>query len=321
MRIEKLSNDFTPRHKGLLFGIDTERYTPSDILVEVMDMATNEVVATQQLRSIISAEVNIAPYVKLLAESSPSLSLHTAFREIPTASYAIRVGELLSEPVRVSVNRTSLYSPSLITTSSRNRHIAYGEKDELLIAAIPQGVLTANILSDRGETLTLEATAAMGIAALVLSTEDFSAETNSLDVELLYNGVAFDKLHYTLLAPRRGAVRLAWISSKGSVEYYTFPVVAKRELKSEKKSIDSYSGRQVVRSVSESILSLFSRYEPRITIEALAEIVASPKVWIVGKEEYQAVEVLSAEVERNLFGEPDLVALSIAEWRREESVL
>ena len=54
MRLIKLSEDFTPRHEGLLYGIDVESEQPRDVTIEVVDMASSEVVATQRLREMSS---------------------------------------------------------------------------------------------------------------------------------------------------------------------------------------------------------------------------------------------------------------------------
>ena len=65
MIITKLSDDLTPLHKGIFFGIETESDTPSDLLVEVVNIQSGAVVAEQQLHNVTSADVNIAPYITL----------------------------------------------------------------------------------------------------------------------------------------------------------------------------------------------------------------------------------------------------------------
>ena len=50
MRIIKLSEEFTPRHEGIFFGLDTENEMPADVTIEVVDMASEEVLAQLQNR-------------------------------------------------------------------------------------------------------------------------------------------------------------------------------------------------------------------------------------------------------------------------------
>ena len=40
MKIEKISENFTPLHEGILFGIDTECEEPTDIEVKIIEMIT-----------------------------------------------------------------------------------------------------------------------------------------------------------------------------------------------------------------------------------------------------------------------------------------
>ena len=63
MKITKLSDNFTPIHKGIYFGIETEESAPTNLEVEIIDSSTSEIVATQQLREVTSATINIAPYL------------------------------------------------------------------------------------------------------------------------------------------------------------------------------------------------------------------------------------------------------------------
>ena len=71
MKITKLSKNFTPLNKGIYFGIDTESDTPTTLTVEIIDSSTTEVIATQQLREVTSAKVNIAPYLPRFEEYKP----------------------------------------------------------------------------------------------------------------------------------------------------------------------------------------------------------------------------------------------------------
>lgn len=321
MRIIKLSEDFTPRHEGLLYGIDVESEQPRDVTIEVVDMASSEVVATQRLREITTAEVNIAHYIEPITGYTPSHAAHTTFKEAPSRCTMIRSGEDFSAPIITSVNRCHISRPSCVCAMPNRRTISYGEVDEVLILAAEGETLTANIVADTGESLSLDYGTATGAAILSISTKDFGKKFRTLDVELLCNGESLGHLHYTAVPAYKGSLRLAWVSGAGSIERYTFPVVVKSQLSTVKESIDTSEGRRVVSAVSKSILSLKSRYEAAATIEALAEIISSPRVWIEGASGCAEVEVESLSVDKNLFNEPDIVAINILEWRKEEPMV
>lgn len=318
MRIINLSEEFTPRHEGIFFGLDTENEMPADVTIEVVDMASEEVLARKLLRSVTTAEVNVAPYLLPNEEYTPSKSTHTTFKAAPSRCCIVRSGDDFSAPITTSVNRYRVSLPTVVSAMPSLRTISYGEVDEVLILTNGADILTANIVADTGESLSIDYSAATGAAILLISTKDFGKKFRTLEVELLCNGEYFGSLRYTVMPLHKGAVRLAWISRSGSIERYTFPLGVKSQLNSVKESIDTPEGRRVVRAVSESILSLKSRYEASATIEALAEIVSSPRVWLEGATGCREVEVTSSTVDKNLFNEPDIVAINIREWRKEE---
>ena len=322
MKFEKHSNNFTPLCQGILFGIDTQSKIPTDVEVEIIDDVTGEIVATQQLRGITVGEVNIAPYIPLLSGYSPTPIAHTHFCEAPVATYRIRVGEEVSAPISVSVNNELPASlPALIASMPHSRSISRTESDELLLLGEEGATYTARIVADTGEILSLEYISATGAAILCISAEDFGSDVRTLDIELLCDGEALGSLHYSLRPRYKGSVRVAWLSRKGTMERYTFPVTAKMQYSSQKRVVETLKNREVANIASACDMALVSRYESRETIQALAEIICAPKVWVEFNDGWKEVIVTSSKLEYNLFGEPDNVRIDICEWSREEGVL
>lgn len=321
MKITKLSNNFAPRHKGIFFGIDTEGTTPTNFVVEIIDADTAEVVATQQLREVTSAEVNIAPYLPRFEEYQPAPALYTTISDTPYARYKIRVGEVESEAVIVSVNRIEAGEvPTIITAMPNRRRIYRGECDEVLIITDGGKSISAEITSDTGEQLHIEHYVATGAGTLTLSTEDFGADIKSLEITLYCEDEVFGRLHYSVKSAPKTATRLAWLSDAGSIERYTFPVSHKVERSVERKTALSPEGVQTTLCRTKLCQSLSSQFEPSATIKALAEIASSTKVWVESQEGLKSVEVMSHSIEQNLFGESDCVCLDICTLNREDSL-
>ena len=319
MRLEKLSNNFTPLREGILFGIDTESDIPTDVLVEIVDDSTNEVVAVQQLRGIVTGEVNIAPYIPDFAGYVPTTESHIHFCEAPVATYRIRIGEVISEPISVSVNNESASAlPSLHSAMPRSRSISYGETDELLLLGNKGADYEVTITADTGEALYFDYLSPAGAAILCISTEDFGTDPHSLEVDIHCDGVSLGLLHYRLRPRYNSSARVAWLSRKGSIEYYTFLVTSKALLTSQKSCIETLKGRHLVASSSECEMTLVSRYEPRETIQALAEMVCSSMVWLEIDDGWAEVVITSTNVEYNLFGEPDNLRVNLCIWSNKE---
>lgn len=321
MKITKLSNDFTPIRKGIYFNIDTEGTTPTNLVVEVIDSSTLEVVATQQLREVTSAKVNIAPYLPRFEEYKPMQKFCTAISGAPCAHYKIRVDSVESEVITISVNNIEVEeTPTIISTMPNSRRISHGECDEVLIITGEGRDITAEITADTGEQITLEHHATTGTNILTISTEDFGTNIHTLEIVLRCDGEAFGSLRYHVTPPLKTATRLAWLSDKGTIERYSFPVSHKAKRSVERSAIHTIDGVQTTQCRTKQTLSLISRFESSATIEALAQIISSTKVWRVCGDKLERVEVVTSASEQNLFGEPDCICIDISTLNEEERI-
>ena len=317
MKIERISRDFTPLCEGILYNIETESEEPTDIEVEVIEMATGEVVATKLLRNTARATINIAPYMEILAEYAPSSHQQTSLAEAPTAAYKIRIGDIESEEVVVSVNRCKIGStPCVVTSFPISRQLRQGESDEVLIVAGRGKTIYTEIVADTGEVLYLEHLTSSGAATLTIVADDFESAVGSFDVATRCEGKTLASLHYEVKPPLKTVTRMAWLSECGAIEQYSFPVTYKAKLHTKRQTFATAEGFAAQGQTRQQI-SLCSRLEPRATIEALAQIASSPKAWVENEGKWHSVEVITPEVEYNLFGEPSFIHLDICLWQRE----
>lgn len=318
MNLEKLSSNFTPRQQGIFFGIDTERDEPTDIVVEIINRDSNKVVATQTLRNVVTAKVNIAPYVDIPAYYEPTDCRVLSFVDMHTFRYAIRVEDIESEDIILSVNRTELKElPTIVTSQPFSRHISQGECDELLIATDAYSDLYAEITTNLGESISVEYYCKSGIVLLSVPIEQLDCTTRSFDLRVECNGETMGVVHYAVAPRRRGSVRLAWLSDEGSIEQYTFPISSRSFRSVGKRTASTLKGEITSQCNAKRSITVCSRYEPIATIEALAQIVHSPKVWIEEGDRWQSVEILSSDIEYNLFGAPASIALDVCLWQKE----
>ena len=64
-------------------------------------------------------------------------------------------------------------------------------------------------------------------------------------------------------------------------------------------------------------ISLCSRFESSKTIETLAQIATSPKVWVEDNTGITLVEVTTPNIDYNIFGEPSHIHFDICLWQKE----
>ena len=321
MKINKLSDNFTPLHEGIFFGIDTEEESATDLVVEILERSTGEVVATQMLRKVVSAKVNIAPYVNRFAEYRPTSHHQTAFSEAPAAAYKIRIGDTESEEVIVSINRTKIgTAPALVTSLPQARRIARGENEEVIILSNKGDLICVEMEADNGEILYFEQIATSEASILSISPDEFDEEVKAFDVTLYCEGITLNTLRYTIALPTQNATRLAWISESGAIERYTFPQLSKATLSTRKQSFMTSEGLCTAHCRTKQTISLSSRFEACATIEALAQIASSPKVWMEQDNHFNLVEVTTSEISYNLFGEPSHINFNLCLWQKEVAV-
>ncbi len=317
MRIDKLSSNFTPLDEGIRFGIDTESDSATDICIEIIDVTTNEVVATKLLRDTTSTTVNIAPYIHAVGGYTPATAKKFAFRDVPTATYKVRVGEVESEEVTISVNRRNIGSePAIVGDFPHLREISRNEIDEVLMI-VPKGApLYVEVITEN-DMQTYDHVAENEAVSFTIAPIELADEAQNFDVRIYVDDNEICSLHYSLTPQHKTSARLAWVADSGAIERYTFPLVSQKSSVAEKQSFMGSDGICSVRSSAKQILSLRSQFEPRATIEALAQVVYSPKVWLEQNGEWLSVEVATSQVEYNLFGEPNFLVLEVGLWQKE----
>ena len=321
MKITKLSDNFTPIDKGIYFGIETEESAPTNLEVEIIDSSTSEIVATQQLREVTSATINIAPYLSRFEEYEPMQDCCTSISDAPCARYKVRINSIESEEIIVSVNSIEVgEGATMITSMPRNRRISHGESDEILIVTDCGESVYAEITANTGTQLHLEHHTTTGVSRLLLATKEFDSNVKTLDISLYCAGKIFGTLRYYVTPPIKTATRLAWLSESGSIEQYSFPLSNKTSRKVEKQTIYTSKGVETVQCRTQEVLSLASRFEPSATIEAISQIVSSTRVWRESNGQLERVEVLTHSIEQDLFGKPGSINIEICALNKEEKV-
>lgn len=319
MKITKISNDFTPLHQGILFGIDTETEEPTDLVVEIINSMSGEVVATQMLRNATKSQVNIAPYIQQPANRTPSTQEYPTIKDVPTYAHHIRIGNSVSESITTCCNTEAVVPPSLVSAMPHTRRISRHERDEILLVVGINKNIVVDISTDTNDTSTIYHTSTTGCSLLSLSPLDFDAESRSIEVVISCDGALLGTLHYNIAPTFKESIRLAWVSQCGSIERYTFPAAISARRQTKRQTVRTTDGWSATGSTEYS-LSLSSRYEPRAVTKALAEIASSPKVWIEKDSSLTEVVVTNSTIDCNLFNEPDCVNLDLLVWRREEVV-
>ena len=297
--------DFTPLERGVVFTVGSTE--ECDITVEVVDCRTDSVVATKIIRGVESADIDIAPYVANIARPQPSLDPECSLESVPVAAYYIVASSGVwrepSDRVYLSFNRREVECNTVYSVVPNNRTIGYGESDDICFVAQPDATLYVWINSDSGECRYLDLEKTTGINQLHIATAEFSAASRELTVEIYGDSGLLQQLHYDVVPYSKGSLRVAWVSTNGMVEWYTFSTTLKKSIVAEREVLFTNP------NVGQSVLSRSSRC---ITVrshalsdemaELLSTIVASPMVWLEIEGALVPAEVLETEMESYSFG-------------------
>ena len=268
----------------------------SELLLNILDVSNGKTLGSKRYFNTTSGTTNIAPMIRKNIRFTPQTG-RIGFYEAKDRCISVQLsGENTFSEVRTFLaTKDQATTSSLLTSMPRQRIIAYGEYDEItcLIPSNYSIVLQSDTLSnpitynyDKGEPLTL----------FRLETGYFAPSVKKISLEIVVEGETIDRIDYTVVSESERGCRLAWRSTAGSIEHYTFPVVKSIIQKTDKEQIySSTSGYTDIGIETVQTTTLVSAYEPNSTIIALSGLFTSPQVWRVQDTQYEEVDLLPTE--------------------------
>lgn len=260
-------------------GLDASGYTD----VRLIDARSDRTLALKRFYRTATAEVNAAPAARSVIRFSPPAG-PSGICPVPERT-ALIAAEADGErtPVRLfTAGRGLPPLPSVPTTLPPRRTLARGEYDELTLLVPDNCLVELTRRFGDGESF-WEAFQLLPVtrtepAAFVVHADKYEPDTVGLDLVIRSGDEPIRTFAYDFVSRPAGARRVAWRSSLGSIEHFTFPV--EEELSQTVPATDGAASREALLAERTRTLTLRSGYEPREVIAALAEIVRSPDVWI-----------------------------------------
>lgn len=304
----KVPDNFASAFGELVYGISgLEQSRVVD--AEVLTGASNVPVGVKRVVGGGGVAVNISGYVRRGLAPSPVMPEGIGI----TTGNGLSVAAAVSctgtvSPVRTFIGAVrGLSEYEAMTVLPPERRIGWDEWDTVSVPVL------AGSLSYRWETVggagcsyaseavavsRSVATLAVDMAAVRRMLDEAGADAESvtgLKVSLLAGQEAVVSLEYEICRPPAGAVRLCWFNAMGGFDFHTFGVSETETLDAGKEVFLSHDGYRTACVQSERRSELVSGYMPRLWIEGLSGIAASPLVWRVDEEGYTPVDVLSGE--------------------------
>ncbi len=286
-----------------------------DAVLQLHDERSGQLLGSKALYGATQGQLNLGPLVRSHFDPVPSTGSSGFYPGISRTIRAYATVDGVASAVRTftAADRT-LTPPEVATTLPLHRLIAYGESEEITCCLpVAYRIEVAGNTMMRPVSYDYTPADAVGeLSVFRLDTTDLPAETTHFTVRIVADDREVTRIEYTLTPHCAGGYRLAWLSRAGSIEHYTFPVVRRRTIQVTKESFEGIAGgRRDGVIVCEEQVTLRSAYEPAAVIAALAEIVASPRVWRVEGELYEEVAVRPAEQTVQQYGSLRCVELTI----------
>lgn len=235
----------------------------------------------------------------------PRVATACQFMRVADRDVAIRLAyddnTLLTPTVRFTASHKPLYPLSAFGPREQWRTLSQGEFDELSFIA-PEGArLEAYCRCGGGEWIELASLQDSGEEDIFLLTVEadhlFSVVGGERDVELMVYvaGNEVVRVHYSVDAPRKDDVRLAWLNEYGSISYHTFHRNASEQIHSSRNESQTAHGTEILSLQGWRSLSLESGFLSSGEMESVAGVVTSPMVWIVEGGNFAPVTLTSSK--------------------------
>lgn len=280
--------------KPLLYNLEFEQ-RQEQVAVEIYDLLSSEQLGRIMLYNVSTAEIDIAPYVR-----SQKLSVSLARQESVIAQsqdacrVVLRVNGVESEPRLLFRSEITTLSPGLISAITESGTIAVGETIRLTVLAHDSINLTVLQPSDSGFTKYEVATD--GVPYEVAVPINTANEGDNIVLRIVCDNTAIVMCRYRVVERDSSAVRLTWENSRGGIESYTFPLSVRRSLQVKSEDIESECGwyRRVVDSTEVRRVMMLGATQGEL--DAILDILLSPKVFKSVSSEEVAVQLLTDSV-------------------------
>lgn len=312
MKFTTQPENLSPVDAGLVYAFDTESDEPRDVQVSIIEYDSYETVGRRTLYGVTDGSFDIAPYVRPFMNMRPAVQTAAFITDARCYQFVVEIDGVQSRVLTVADNRVAVAAGSWLSTMPEQRRICHGEYDEIRIFCRPDEVLEVCAVSDDGMMNSARMAPENGAALLCIDTCGFPEDAKTLDVSIVCGGGLMRSIRYTFAERYPNDMRLVWLSSVGTVERYTFPVVHSIARNTTRTAVTGADGsRRTVGCESEQCIRIVSDYERRGVIEALADIARSPKVWIESAGTFTEVEVLTTASTLYEYGRPCFVEIDL----------
>lgn len=312
MRFLKIPENGASWNAALCYTMATERGLKDDMVVEVIDAISGEVLGTRRLYGITTAEIDIAPYVR---NAIGVATLTTAILELSPSARAIIVRANGVDAEQRIFYRAKLHttSPHILSSLKQPSVVAHG--DVIRITAFATEEVRVSVEDKRiVEAEVVSAIQSKGMPVeIAVQTSLYVGHNVPIRVKVTCDRGYTYTFDCTIVEPTEASYRIAWYNTEGGIECYTFPRGVRESLGAEMAA--EIRGRASRLRGVVARYRLVSAFEARDEVERIAGVIFSPEVYECKGVESSVVKLLDREIRYDDHGGLRRVELGVEkEW-------
>lgn len=324
MKFTSLPEAYNSFREPLLCSFDTESATAKDVEILIKRADDDKIIGRKRLKGVTSGQIDIAPYLRNAVQPTLPQEVKSC-TEIDTGTQ-IRVylesDGVVSERRRYMAAKVDLekdYMP--LTTQIEHRTIAADEFDTISYFAYPEIVVEV-LVEAYGKSYSYLRVRpdSGGQRTIAITALPFDEVPDELKVSVEVDGVVESIYHYQIKQNLKGSRRLAWLNHNSAPEIYTFPLRKSALIEATRRHMETIWGKEAAAVESHGELKLLSAYEPEEQIEALGEILSSPKVWLIRGCKAQRVELRAERTLTMPCGEMGIIEVDVCTAKEGEKL-
>lgn len=300
--------------KPLLYNLEFEQ-KEERVALEIYDLLSSEQMGRIMLYNLTSAEIDIAPYIRS-RKLSESLAKHEEgiAPSQDACRVVLRVNGLESEPRLLFRSEISGLSPRVISSTTKDGTVAVGESIRFTVLAQNEINLAVVQPSDGG--LSQFEYATDGVPCEVVVPIKNAKLGDTIELRVMCDNECVVECRYRVVERDSSAVRLTWVNAKGGIESYTFPQSVKRSLVVKSEDVEGECGwyRRVTGSTVVRRVMMLGATQSEV--DAMLDILLSPKVIRCDNSSAMAVQLLTDTVTYDDHGKVRCLEFDIKEeWK------
>ena len=296
MKFTSIPESYSSFYDALPYTVDAEGAV-GDIEIVVSDAVSGERLGTKTLCASAGGTVDIAPMLRSIVSYRLPAGVERCAEVDTGAQVSVAVtANGTAAPTRkfiaARVDMGALFT--LLEAQGEHRTLAAGEYDLVSFFSMPDAVaeVVVEAFGSGYEFMTITPPSG-GQRTVAVTTRGFAEVPQRLAVTLRIDGEAVSTIGYDVVENPSTARRVAWLDGQHAPEIYTFPVSCGMTVGASRRRCITPEGRTTVAVERDTTLRVVSAYEPRAQLAALAEIIVSPRVWLLEGDACREVDVLT----------------------------